>query len=116
MNLPELSKWQWQSYADFHQSRINLLLHIVLVPGFLIANLHLLWALFNGSYISTAASLAIMLLSIVLQGGGHKQEPNPSIPFTSPSNAIARLLIEQWINFPRFVLSGNWWRVLKSAQ
>ena len=36
-------------------------------------------------------------------------------PFTSPANAVARIFCEQWITFPRFVLSGGWYRALRTA-
>jgi hypothetical protein len=42
-------------------------------------------------------------------------EPVPPEPFTGAGNAVARLLLEQWITFPRFVVSGGWHRALKSA-
>lgn len=44
-----------------------------------------------------------------------RSEPVFPEPFTSRSNAVARLLLEQWINFPRFVLSGKWLRALRQS-
>ena len=111
----KLIQWQWESYTDFHHSRLNLLMHIVLVPGFIFANLYLIYSLINGHYLFALLSLAGMGLSIALQGVGHKQEAQPSIPFTSPFNAVSRMLVEQWINFPRFVLTGGWWQALKTS-
>ena len=52
---------------------------------------------------------------LALQGKGHKLERVPPEPFTGPANAIARLLLEQWVTFPRFVLSGGWRRALKRS-
>jgi len=111
----KLVQWQWEGYTEFHRSKLNLVMHIVLVPGFICANLYLIYSLINGRYMFALLSLAIMVLSIALQGVGHKQEAQPSIPFTSALNAVSRLLVEQWINFPRFVLNGSWWRALKQA-
>jgi hypothetical protein len=111
----KLIQWQWQGYAEFHRSRLNLFMHIVLVPGFICANLYLIYSLINGRYLFALLSLAGMGLSIALQGVGHKQEAQPSIPFSSPFNAVSRLLVEQWINFPRFVLTGGWWRALQQT-
>jgi hypothetical protein len=54
-----------------------------------------------------------MVVSLALQGRGHRQEQVPPEPFTSPANAISRLLLEQWVTFPRFVLSGGWLRALR---
>jgi hypothetical protein len=111
----KLIQWQWDGYTEFHRSRLNLLMHIVLVPGFICANLYLIYSLIDGHYLFALLSLTGMGLSIALQGIGHKQEALPSIPFTSPSNAVSRLLIEQWVNFPRFVLTGGWWRALQTS-
>ncbi|MFZ6801226.1 terminase [Undibacterium sp. Di24W] len=111
----KLIQWQWEGYTEFHRSKLNLLMHIILVPGFICANLYLIFSLINGRYLLALLSLASMGLSIALQGLGHKQEAQPSIPFIGAINAVSRLLIEQWINFPRFVISGGWWRALQHA-
>jgi hypothetical protein len=111
----KLIQWQWEGYTEFHRSRLNLIMHIVLVPGFICANLYLINSLINRDYVFALLSLATMGFSIALQGIGHKQEPQASIPFTSAWNAVSRLLVEQWINFPRFVLTGGWWRALQQA-
>ncbi len=51
-----------------------------------------------------------MVTSIALQGVGHRHEPVPPEPFRGPLDAVARILCEQWVTFPRFVLSGGWFR------
>ena len=51
-----------------------------------------------------------------MQGRGHKLEPMPPAPFTGPWNFIGRLIFEQWITFPRFVLSGGWARNLAASR
>jgi hypothetical protein len=56
-----------------------------------------------------------MALPIVLEGRGHKLEQNPPEPFTSVLNAVGRLYFEQWITFPRFLLSGGWYRALRAS-
>jgi hypothetical protein len=55
-------------------------------------------------------------VSIALQGRGHRGEPVPPVPFSSSGNALARIFLEQWITFPRFVLSGGWSRALRGAR
>lgn len=35
--------------------------------------------------------------------------------FSSPWNAVVRLLAEQWVTFPRFVLSGQWGKAVRQA-
>lgn len=115
MNLPELLRWQWTGYSRYHQSRVNLLLHIVVVPLFLAANVCLIVALVRLAWLPALLSLAAMIVSIALQGRGHRQETVPPEPFTGAGNAVARILLEQWITFPRFVLSGGWWRALRQS-
>jgi hypothetical protein len=111
----ELLRWQWQGYPRFHRSRANLLLHIVLVPVFVLANVVLLAALAQQSWWAVLVALVAMAVSVALQGRGHRQEAMPPEPFTSPGNAVARIYCEQWVTFPRFVLSGGWYRALRTA-
>jgi hypothetical protein len=111
-----LLAWQWQGYSRNHQSRVNLLLHILLVPAFLAGNIALILGVIRLDWIEAVAGLASMALSVALQGRGHKTEAIPPAPFTGPGNAIARIFLEQWITFPRFVLGGGWWRALQAAR
>jgi len=113
MGIRELLGWQWQGYTTYHHSRFNLLIHIVAVPLFLAGNIGLIAAIFKGAPWAAIVSLAAMVLSIAVQGRGHLAEAVPSVPFTSPANAVSRILLEQWITFPRFVLSGGWLRALR---
>ena len=115
MNLPELLRWQWDGYPRYHRSRANLLLHIVVVPLFLLGSITLVVALALASWPLAIVSTVGMGASLALQGRGHGREPMPPEPFTGPLNAVARLLCEQWITFPRFVLSGGWRDALRQA-
>jgi len=115
MNTRELLRWQWEGYTQYHQSRSNLLLHIVVVPLFLLGNVGLVLALANGAVVLALVALAAMVVSMAVQGRGHGMEVVPSVPFSSGANAISRILLEQWVTFPRFVLSGGWWRALRKA-
>lgn len=110
-----LLRWQWDGYPTYHQSRLNLGLHIVAVPAFLAGNVLMVLALLEGAWLAALGWLLLSTLAFALQGVGHKREPNASIPFSSPANAAARILLEQWVTFPRFVLSGGWWRALRRA-
>jgi hypothetical protein len=111
-----LLAWQWEGYARYHQSRANLLLHIVLVPLFLSSNLALIAGVIRLSWGMVIAGLSGMALSMALQGRGHRGEPVPAVPFSSPANALSRLFLEQWVTFPRFVLGGGWLRALRNAR
>lgn len=111
-----LLAWQWEGYARYHQSRANLRLHIVLVPLFLAGNVALIVGIMRLSWIEALAGIALMAFSMALQGRGHRGEAVPPVPFSSPANALSRIFLEQWITFPRFVLTGGWWRALRRLQ
>jgi hypothetical protein len=115
MGLSELLRWQWNGYPDYHASRANLLLHIVVVPLFWVGNVALVAALLQGAWGRALIGAAVMGLSVALQGRGHRMEANPAIPFSSPAQAVGRIFLEQWVNFPRFVLTGGWLKALRQA-
>ncbi|MNO63778.1 hypothetical protein D3C76_544910 [compost metagenome] len=107
---PNLFAWQWHGYAANHRNSTNLALHIIAVPLFIVAAAILVGGLFD-------LSLSHMLLggigiaaSLVIQARGHKLEEQTPEPFSGRRDAIGRLLAEQFVTFPRFVLSGDWWR------
>lgn len=115
MKLGELLHWQWQGYARNHRARSNLLLHIVLVPLFIAGNIAFVLGIVWLSWWLAPAGIVATFISIAAQGRGHKAEPNPPEPFTGVGNALSRIFLEQWITFPRFVLSGGWLRALRSS-
>ncbi|HEY6515749.1 MAG TPA: hypothetical protein VIY50_06365 [Steroidobacteraceae bacterium] len=103
-----LSRRQWQGYAQYHQSRSNLLLHILFVPVFLAGNVIFLAAVVERRWLLALGAIALTFLSLAIQGRGHRGEPRAPEPFSGPRNAIARIFLVQWLTFPRFVLSGAW--------
>jgi len=111
----ELLRWQWNGYPRNHQTRFNLLLHIVVVPVFLAGNVAAVAGAVRLSWPLALAGVAATVFSIAMQGRGHKAEANAPEPFTGAGNALARIFLEQWVTFPRFVLSGGWLRALRSA-
>lgn len=115
MNVSELLAWQWEGYARYHQSRANLLLHIVFVPLFLAGNIALIVGAIRLDLLEALAGAACTLVSMVLQGRGHRGEPVPPVPFSGAGNALARIFLEQWITFPRFVLTGGWWSSVRNG-
>ncbi|MCR8924413.1 DUF962 domain-containing protein [Dasania sp. GY-MA-18] len=112
MNIREIIKWQWSGYAKYHQSPINLWLHIIFVPLFIGAVLSFIAALLNLDIFGVLISVLLMITAIGIQGVGHCKETNPAEPFTSLRNAIFRIFIEQLYTFPKFVLSGQWLKTL----
>ena len=99
---------QWAGYAQTHHSRSNLVIHIVAVPIFLVANVLAVVALIRGDWTAAAAAMLTMAGSLFVQGRGHRREPKAPERFTGPLNAVTRIFAEQWVTFPRFVLTGGW--------
>ncbi|PJI49913.1 MAG: terminase [Pseudomonas sp.] len=113
---PNLLAWQWQGYAANHRNSTNLALHIIAVPLFILGALTLLSGLFGLSLSSILLGLIGMIASLAIQGRGHKLEALAPEPFTDRKDAISRLLVEQFVTFPRFVLSGAWWRAWRNRR
>jgi len=116
MNTSSLLQAQWQGYTRYHQSRSNLLLHILFVPLFLAGNVAFLVALLERRWLLALGAAAFTGFALAIQGRGHRREPVPPAAFTGPFNALARILLEQWVTFPRFVLSGAWARALRERR
>ena len=107
--------WQWGLYAPGHTVRANLLIHILTVPLFELGTLALLsFPLFGPS--SALAGVVLMVGAMAAQGRGHAIEPQPPVPFRGPLDVIARIFLEQWFTFPRFVLSGAWARAWRHSE
>ncbi len=109
----ELVRWQRSGYPRYHRSRAGLLMHLVLVPLFLAANVALVAALLHGAWLAALVALKVMVVSLALQGRAHRFEALAPEPFCGPADAVLRIGMEQWLTFPEFVLAGGWlaaWR------
>jgi Protein of unknown function (DUF962) len=109
-----LLSWQWNLYAGNHCDRRNLLIHILSVPFFQAGTLMLACSPVMG-WVFAPAGLGTMAVVMIMQGRGHKLEKEPPVPFRGPLDVVGRILLEQWINFPRFVLSGGWAKAWATA-
>ena len=112
MTRKRLLECQWSDYAAKHQDRLNLLLHIVTVPFFLAGTLILLCAVIAVSGSAAIVGVVCMVGALAAQGRGHKLEPETPAPFDGAADFVTRFFAEQWVTFPRFVLSGGWYRNL----
>ena len=110
-----LLAWQWSDYAAKHQNRLNLLLHIVSVPLFEIGTLILLSAALSRSGSAAVMGLVMMVGALAAQRRGHQLERETPVPFDGAADFITRFIAEQWVTFPRFVLSGGWYRNFRRA-
>ena len=116
MGIGELLQQQWEGYPRFHQSRTNLLIHIVAVPLFWAGTISLVAAILQLSLLLLAVAIGCVVVAVALQGRGHRLEPVPPESFGGPFNFVSRLSFEQWITFPRFVASGGWNAALRKAR
>ncbi|UXI66690.1 Mpo1-like protein [Tahibacter amnicola] len=110
-----LIRWQWQGYDRNHRDRLNLVLHMLAVPAFIAGVLAAVTSLVHGQWLAAGVSVVVAVAAFAVQGVGHKREAEAPIPFDGPADFIGRVLIEQFITFPRFVLSGGWLNNLISA-
>jgi hypothetical protein len=108
MTTPGLLRRQWEGYGTYHQDRRNVVVHLVAVPAFMLGNVLALAGAALLSPMLLVAGVALGAGSLAAQGRGHRLEPVPPLPFAGPADFVKRLLAEQWITFPRFVLSGGW--------
>lgn len=134
MNPLALARWQWADYSENHRTKRNLRIHIVAVPLFLAGNVGAVVGLVMGIDVLRELSaegidpwwlvLPVLLMlpglllsagAMAVQGAGHKGEAKAPKPFTGPLNVMGRIFMEQWVTFPRFVLSGGWTRALRAA-
>ena len=111
-----LLAWQWSDYAAKHQARGNLLIHIVAVPLFAAGLICLVAGIAMTNWIWAAAGLAGALLGFLAQGAGHGREPERPEPFVGAGDFASRFLAEQFVTFPRFVLTGGWSANLRRAR
>lgn len=114
MSPAQLLRWQWNGYRQTHCSRANLVIHIVTVPVFLLGTMAVAYAIVTLAGWWGMGGVLAMAAAMALQGVGHRLEQNAPAPFTGFGNAVSRILLEQWVTFPRYLLSGSWRR--KSVQ
>jgi len=108
MTNPEsLLAWQWRNYADNHQDRRNLVIHLATWPLFVGGLAATVAAIPTGMWWLLGVGPFAMALAMALQGRGHKHEAVAPVPFRGPADVFKRIFAEQLITFPRYVLSGR---------
>lgn len=122
MNFQELLEWQWRDYADKHRHRTNLMIHLLAVPLVWVGALEIVGGVML-TLLGVPGSLGTFVFGAALVGGslyaqarGHALEQLPPEKFSSGKDAVRRLVAEQFVTFPRFVLSGTWLANLKAAR
>jgi len=106
---------QFSGYPRVHATRANLLIHIVAVPVFDLAIVGAVASLAMRSWVAAAGGVVVAVTAFAAEARGHAVEPQAPAPFTGPASAVQRIFAEQFITFPRFVLTGGWARALAAA-
>jgi uncharacterized membrane protein YGL010W len=115
MTFGELVVWAWSETPPVHKSAVNLIIHIIAVPLFVLGHLLLLAAIVLGWWFATVGGLSI-IVSFALQGYGHSVEKQKVPAFTGPRDFLRRLYAEQFCNFWRFLFSGLWFSSLRARK
>ena len=108
MTTSGLLAWQWSDYAARHRSRFNLAIHIVAVPVFMLGCVAVVSGVLRLSAGTIVSGLVAMIVPVALQGVGHRFEADQPAPFAGFVDFAKRFFVEQWVTFPRFVLSGRY--------
>ena len=104
-----------ETYGTFHRDRVNLLIHMAMVPVFVLGAVGAVWSAWSANWLTALLLAAAPPISLAAQGYGHKREANPPLPFSGPGDFVRRILREQFYTFPRFVLSGAWLRCWRQS-
>jgi len=110
-----LLQWQWELYPEGHKRRLTLAVHLASAPLFVSGALMVAISPLVGWYYAVAGA-AFMIATLVIQGWSHKQEEAKSVAFLGPLDFVSRFFVEQFVTFPRFVLSGAFARTWRSAR
>lgn len=112
MSFATLLETQWAGYAERHQDRVNLILHIVAVPLFWWGAIDVLGSILFSGLFAAFDGLLLIVVSVFLQGLGHDREAVAPEPWAGAWVFAQRLVAEQFVNFPRYVIAGTWWRIV----
>ena len=99
-----LLRWQWELYPDNHKKRATLVVHLITAPLFVLGTLMLASSPVTGWELAVAG-VAFMFGTVTAQGWSHKQEESRPVPFDGPGDFVLRFFAEQFVTFPRFVMS-----------
>ena len=103
-------------YPSFHRDPVNLLVHIVMVPVFVAGVVAAVLSAVSGRWAWAAACATVPVVSLAVQGIGHKREGTPPLPFDGPGDFAKRVFTEQFYGFPAFVTSGRWLDALRESR
>ena len=100
-------------YGRYHQNPVNLLIHMVAVPVFMIGLVSGVGFLISGRALLALLCFLGPVSSLAVQAIGHKMEPVKAEPFQGPLNFLQRIFLEQFYRYWVFVFSGAWFRTIQ---
>ena len=106
--------WQWAAYPAAHRDRRNLLVHALTVPLFCAGTAAVVLSPLLGAAWAAGGAVAAVT-AMGFQGRTHRREVEPPAPFRGPADVLVRILAEQWVTFPRYVLTGRFARSWRAA-
>jgi len=120
MTFAEVLDAQWDGYAERHRNKANLLIHIVTVPLVWFAALQVfgglvLMLLGVGGLKMWLYAAILITLALVAQRQGNAMEQVKAAAPSNPKDFAIHAVAEQFVTFPRFVLTGGWLRNLQGA-
>ena len=99
-------------YQNLHQNKINLIIHMIGSITFISGNIGFIYSLIIQNYTVAVSCVFLIILSISIQGVGHKLEPVPFKGFEGPIDFIKIIYLELFFIFPVFLFSPyfkeNW--------
>jgi len=99
-------------YQNLHQTRVNLIIHIIGSILFITSNLLLLYFVVTTDLSGSLISIGLIFLRIILQAIGHQFEPVQFEGFKGPFDFIKTFYLELVVVFPVFLFSKffreNW--------
>jgi hypothetical protein len=120
MTFAEVVNQQWDGYAERHRNKVNLLIHIVTVPLVWFACIQVLGGLVlmligvGGLQMWIYAAILIAL-ALFAQNYGNGMEQSRRPAPSNPKDFAIHAAAEQFVTFPRFVLTGGWLRNFQAA-
>ena len=103
-------------YDNGHADGVNLLVHVVAVPAFMLGVCAAALELLSGRILLALLWLLLPVGSLAAQAAGHQRERVPPAPFRGAVDFLRRIFLEQFYRFWRFVFSGQWLRNLRAAR
>src|SRR5690606_3232582 len=77
--------------------------HMLTTPVFMAGTVAFFWGFCALSIALSLTGLLAMTAAIAAQAWSHKKESEVPVPFASRTAAFARIILEQWVTFPRYV-------------